>query len=97
MFRVFYEKKLIFMIICMVILGMGWTPPAFAKDTTLVLAIGGENTEGYDPILGWGSYGNPLFQSTLYKKDVHLKSVPDLATGKNIIQRPETMDCNNTG
>ncbi len=84
MFRVFYEKKLIFMIICMVILGMGWTPPAFAKDTTLVLAIGGENTEGYDPILGWGSYGNPLFQSTLYKKDVHLKSVPDLATGKTL-------------
>ncbi|WP_027178245.1 ABC transporter substrate-binding protein [Maridesulfovibrio bastinii] len=54
--------------------------PAFADKDTLILAVGGENTEGYDPLLGWGSYGNPLFQSTLLKRDADLKIVPDLAT-----------------
>ena len=47
---------------------------------TLTLALGEENTEGFDPTLGWGSYGNPLFQSTLLKCDADLKIVPDLAT-----------------
>jgi len=47
---------------------------------TLTLALGEENTEGFDPTLGWGSYGNPLFQSTLLKRDADLKIVPDLAT-----------------
>ena len=48
-----------------------------AKD--LVLAIGGESRTGYDPTLGWGRYGNPLFQSTLLKRDAAMKVVPDLA------------------
>lgn len=39
---------------------------------TLMLAIKGEPSEGYDPILGWGRYGNPLFQSTLLKRDENL-------------------------
>lgn len=47
---------------------------------TLTLALGEETTEGYDPTLGWGSYGNPLFQSTLLKRDADLNIVPDLAT-----------------
>jgi len=47
---------------------------------TLTLILGEENTEGFDPTLGWGSYGNPLFQSTLLKRDADLKIVPDLAT-----------------
>lgn len=50
-----------------------------AKDT-LVLAVGGENTEGYDPVRGWGAYGNPLFQSTLLRRDADLAIVGDLAT-----------------
>ncbi|MFP4071971.1 MAG: ABC transporter substrate-binding protein [Desulfovibrionales bacterium] len=54
--------------------------PAFANKDTLVLAVGGENAEGYDPLLGWGSYGNPLFHSTLLKRDADLNIVPDLAT-----------------
>jgi peptide/nickel transport system substrate-binding protein len=53
---------------------------AQAGKDTLVLAVGGENAEGYDPLLGWGSYGNPLFQSTLLKRDADLNIVPDLAT-----------------
>ena len=47
---------------------------------TLTLILGEENTEGFDPTLGWGSYGNPLFQSTLLKRDADLKIVSDLAT-----------------
>ncbi|MFN4167833.1 MAG: ABC transporter substrate-binding protein [Pannonibacter phragmitetus] len=49
-------------------------PPA------LVLAVGGEPETGFDPIAGWGSYGNPLFQSTLLKLDTDLNLVGDLAT-----------------
>lgn len=47
---------------------------------SLTLVLGEENTEGFDPTLGWGSYGNPLFQSTLLKRDADLNIVPDLAT-----------------
>jgi len=54
--------------------------PSFAEKDTLILAVGGENAEGYDPLLGWGSYGNPLFQSTLLKRDSDLNIVEDLAT-----------------
>jgi peptide/nickel transport system substrate-binding protein len=46
----------------------------------LVLAIAGESEEGYDPTLGWGRYGSPLFQSTLLKRDADLNIVNDLAT-----------------
>ncbi|MEM6839306.1 MAG: hypothetical protein AAF609_20985 [Cyanobacteria bacterium P01_C01_bin.120] len=45
-----------------------------------MLAIGGESEEGYDPTLGWGRYGSPLFQSTLLKRDADLNIVNDLAT-----------------
>lgn len=40
------------------------TSQATAKET-LTLAIGGEPEQGFDPLLGWGQYGHPLFQSTL--------------------------------
>lgn len=46
----------------------------------IVLAIGGESEDGYDPTLGWGRYGSPLFQSTLLRRDENLKLVNDLAT-----------------
>ncbi|WP_306746107.1 ABC transporter substrate-binding protein [Saccharothrix yanglingensis] len=48
--------------------------------TELRLAIGGESEEGYDPTLGWGRYGSPLFQSTLLARDADLNVVNDLAT-----------------
>ncbi|MEO1987755.1 MAG: ABC transporter substrate-binding protein [Martelella sp.] len=53
--------------------------PAAAK-SELILAIGGEPDTGYDPLLGWGRYGHPLFQSTLLKRDAALETVPDLAS-----------------
>ncbi|MBL3583671.1 ABC transporter substrate-binding protein [Oleidesulfovibrio alaskensis] len=58
--------------------------PALAQKDTLILAVGGENTEGYDPLLGWGNYGNPLFHSTLFKRDATLNIVPDLATKRQL-------------
>ncbi|MDP3479553.1 MAG: ABC transporter substrate-binding protein [Desulfoprunum sp.] len=51
---------------------------------TLVLAIGGEDKTGYDPTLGWGRYGSPMFQSTLLKFDADMKIVNDLATAYSL-------------
>lgn len=48
--------------------------------TRLTLAVKGEPEQGYDPTKGWGNYGNPLFQSTLLKRDDKLNLVGDLAT-----------------
>lgn len=50
----------------------------------LILAVKGEPEEGYDPLLGWGLYGNPLFQSTLLKRDENLKILPSLATSYSL-------------
>ncbi len=45
----------------------------------LILSVGGEPEDGFDPTTGWGRYGSPLFQSTLlkYNKDFDIQS--DLA------------------
>ena len=50
------------------------------KPSILKVALGSEPTTGFDPIKGWGKYGNPLFQSTLLKRDKELNFVGDLAT-----------------
>lgn len=55
-------------------------PALAASKHDLVLAIGGEPDGGYDPLLGWGRYGHPLFQSALLKRDAELNTQPDLAT-----------------
>lgn len=60
-------------------LWVGLASAGFAAPN-LVLAIGGEPETGFDPMLGWGSYGNPLFQSTLLRRDADLQTQPDLAT-----------------
>jgi peptide/nickel transport system substrate-binding protein len=62
-------------------------PPAAARaapKTDLVLAIGGEPETGYDPLLGWGRYGHPLFQSTLLARDAAMATIPDLATATTL-------------
>ena len=41
---------------------------------------GGEPKSGFDPISGWGSYSEPLLQSTLFKKDSKAALINDLAT-----------------
>lgn len=60
-------------------LGLVLSAQADPKNS-LVLAIGGESDNGFDPVMGWGTYGNPLFQSTLLRRDSELATVPDLAT-----------------
>jgi peptide/nickel transport system substrate-binding protein len=50
----------------------------------LVLAVGGEPDEGYDPTLGWGRYGSPLFQATLLTRGADLDVTNDLATGYEV-------------
>ena len=52
--------------------------------TELRLAVRGESEDGYDPTLGWGRYGSPLFQSTLLRRDADLDVVNDLATGYQV-------------
>ena len=47
--------------------------------TELVVAVEAEPKEGFDPLLGWGRYGSPLFQSTLLRRDAEQQLVPDLA------------------
>ena len=59
---------------------------AHAKAPDLVLAIGGEPETGFDPLLGWGGYGNPLFQSTLLKRGLDLSTQADLATDWTLSQ-----------
>ncbi|HLR63755.1 MAG TPA: ABC transporter substrate-binding protein [Lentibacillus sp.] len=49
------------------------------KKDSLVLAIGGEPEDGFDPTTGWGRYGSPLFQSTLLKYDQDFNIKHDLA------------------
>lgn len=50
----------------------------------LMMAIGSEPDEGFDPCVGWGRYGNPLFQSTLIDTDPNMEIVYDLATDYHI-------------
>ncbi len=55
-----------------------------ARKDELVLAVGSEPENGFDPTTGWGRYGSPLFQSTLLKRDAKLDIVNDLATGYTV-------------
>jgi peptide/nickel transport system substrate-binding protein len=43
-----------------------------------------ESQSGYDPTLGWGERGSPLFQSTLLRRDADLNIVNDLAESYSI-------------
>lgn len=49
------------------------------KKDELVLAVGGESEFGYDPVIGWGRYGSPLFHSTLLRRNAALELEGDLA------------------
>jgi peptide/nickel transport system substrate-binding protein len=51
---------------------------------SLVIAIGGESEDGYDPTQGWGRYGSPLFQSTLLRRLPDMSIAFDLATSYEV-------------
>ena len=48
------------------------------KKDELVLGLGSEPEQGWDPIHGSGHYGTAIFQSALFKRDIELNIVPDL-------------------
>lgn len=82
-----FEMPLIpvrFVIITLLIFMTSFVPQASAhqnkRPDTLKVALGSEPMTGFDPILGWGKYGSPLFQSTLLKRDKSLNFIGDLAT-----------------
>ncbi|WP_106497507.1 ABC transporter substrate-binding protein [Lentibacillus sp. Marseille-P4043] len=56
---------------------------ATSKDE-LVLALGGEPEDGFDPTTGWGRYGSPLFQSTLLAYDQNFSIQNDLAVNYEV-------------
>jgi peptide/nickel transport system substrate-binding protein len=66
---------------CMVplLLCLWLVSPIHAVNDELILALKGEPDEGFDPVMGWGRYGNPLFQSTLLARDNDLNIIHDLA------------------
>lgn len=45
----------------------------------VVVFVEDEPKEGLDPLLGWGSYGNPYFQSTLLQRGPDMELTGDLA------------------
>ncbi|MUT67162.1 ABC transporter substrate-binding protein [Paenibacillus sp. NEAU-GSW1] len=51
--------------------------PAQTKDE-LLLAIGAEPEDGFDPTTGWGRYGSPMFQSTLFKRSSDMSIANDI-------------------
>ncbi|GGB56020.1 nickel ABC transporter substrate-binding protein [Roseibium aquae] len=61
-------------------LSLAAVQPVPAEARSLVLAVGGEPDAGFDPIMGWGRYGNPLFQATLLRRGAGLELEGDLAT-----------------
>lgn len=56
------------------------TPILAQAPPPLILAVQGEPEDGFDPIMGWGRYGSPLFQAALLRLDADLALVGDLAT-----------------
>ncbi len=50
-----------------------------AAPEKLVISLGSEPDAGFDPIYGWGTYGDPLFQSTLIRRNKDLELTGDLA------------------
>ena len=64
----------------LILTGCSQNTSSSRTDNVLILAIGGEPEEGFDPTTGWGRYGSPLFQSTLLKRDKDMKIVNDLAS-----------------
>lgn len=76
------------LVLALVLVACGGGGGGAARDRengrTLVLAIGGEADDGFDPTLGWGRYGSPLFQSTLLVRDADLELQNDLATGYEV-------------
>ncbi len=60
------------------------TPAGLLAKDNLVVALQGEPQDGFDPVMGWGRYGHPLFFSTLLTRDNDLKIINDLAVSHRV-------------
>ncbi len=82
------NMKKVFLVICLCLLftvGCDAEKDNGKKDKNqIIIALGSEPEEGFDPCLGWGRDGNPLIQSTLISFDSEMNIVNDLATGYTI-------------
>ena len=74
-------KKLLLLLLPLMLLFTACSPQD-AKDVenSIVIALSSEPEEGFDPCLGWGKDGNPLFQSSLLKLDKDMNLQCDIAT-----------------
>ena len=60
-------------------------PQQGGSSEQIVLALSNsEFDDGFDPTLGWGRYGSPLFQSTLLRRNSELEFENDLATSYTV-------------
>ncbi|TBL69927.1 ABC transporter substrate-binding protein [Paenibacillus thalictri] len=88
MFRSIKLLSLTALVFCLIISGCTpsakETPASSQAQDQLVMSVGSEPENGFDPVAGWGRYGSPLFQSTLFKRDSQMKIVNDLATGYEV-------------
>ena len=50
-----------------------------SEESELIVSLGMEPEDGFDPTTGWGKYGSPLFQSRLFDRDKNMEVVSDLA------------------
>lgn len=64
------------------------------SNNELVLGIGYEPDNGWDPIYGSGHYGSSIFQSALLKRDMNLEVIPDLAQSYEISEDKLTYTVN---
>ena len=76
-------KRYLYLLLVLSVLLLGCTAKEETKKSAeqqtnhLVLAIGSEPEQGFDPTTGWGRYGSPLFQSTLFRLNEQLEVTYD--------------------
>src|SRR5690625_2058969 len=89
-------KRYLYLLLVLSVLLLGCTAKEETKKSAeqqtnhLVLAIGSEPEQGFDPTTGWGRYGTPLFQSTLFRLNEQLEVTYDLATNHMIAEDGRT-------
>lgn len=89
-------KRYLYLLLVLSVLLLGCTAKEETKKSAeqqtnhLVLAIGSEPEQGFDPTTGWGRYGSPLFQSTLFRLNEQLEVTYDLATNHMIAEDGRT-------
>jgi peptide/nickel transport system substrate-binding protein len=80
----FSRQRLTFVLSALILIITCLTPAFVMAKESLVVAIQGEPEDGFDPLMGWGRYGHPLFHSTLLTRDDDLNIINDLAVSHDV-------------